>query len=182
MSAGGFITYARAFFRARGGATAVEFALLLPFLLTLYLGGFELTQALSTYRKLTDTTTELATIVSQSAVLSSASLNSIFGASTKIMSPYSTANLKVVVSEVTTDASLHATVTWSQAYNGATPLPVGSSVSLPSGLGIANSNYVYVQTTYLYSPSIGAAFVPAIPLSNSIFMLPRASAAIAFTG
>ena len=56
---------ARSFLRARGGATAVEFALLLPFLLLLYLGGFELTQALSTYRKLTDTTAELASIVSQ---------------------------------------------------------------------------------------------------------------------
>lgn len=36
---------------------AIEFALLVPVLLLMYLGGYELTQALSTYRKLTDTTT-----------------------------------------------------------------------------------------------------------------------------
>jgi Flp pilus assembly protein TadG len=186
MSAAGFRTWAgtlfRTLFRARSGATAVEFALLLPFLLTLYLGGFELTRGLSTYRKLTDTTTEIGSIVSQYPTLSAANLASIFGASTQIMQPYSAANLKIVLSEVSTDASGNPTVTWSQGYNGGAPLVVGSAVSMPPGLALPSTSYVLVQTSYIYSPTIGAAFVPSIPLSDSIYMLPRQSSSIAYTG
>jgi Flp pilus assembly protein TadG len=167
---------------ARDGATAVEFALLLPFLILLYLGGYELTQALSTYRKLTDTTTEIGSIVSQYPTLSAANLNSIFGATSQIMSPYSASKLAIVVSEVTTDSSNHATVTWSQGYNGGLPLTAGTAVSLPSGLAMPSTSYVLVQTAYQYSPTIGAAYVPTIALSDSIYMLPRQSSSIAFTG
>ena len=112
-----------AFARARSGLAAVEFALLVPVLLLLYLGGYELTQALSAYRKLTDTTTEIASIVSQNAVVSSANLTSIFNASTQIMSPHSAASLTIVLSEVSTDANSNPKVTWSLPYNGATPRP-----------------------------------------------------------
>jgi Flp pilus assembly protein TadG len=182
MRTGGFMTFAKAFLQARRGSTAVEFALLLPFLLLFYLGGYELTQALSTYRKLTDTTTEIGSIVSQYPTLSAANLSSIFGASSQIMAPYSASNLKIVLSEVTTDASNNATVTWSQGYNGGIPLAAGTAVSMPAGLAMPSSNYILVQTSYLYSPTIGAAYVPQIALGDSIYMLPRQSTSITYTG
>jgi len=171
-----------AFARARSGVAAIEFALLLPFLLALYLGGFEITQALSTYRKLTDTTTEIANIVSQYAVMSSTDVASVFAASSQIMTPASATNLKIVLSEVSTDANSNPTVTWSQAYNGASALQANSQVSLPAGLAMANTSYILVQTTYQYTPVIGAAFVRPISLHNQIYMLPRRSSSIAYTG
>jgi Flp pilus assembly protein TadG len=170
-----------AFARARSGLAAVEFALLVPVLLLLYLGGFELTQALSTYRKLTDTTTEIASIVSQYAVMSSANVTSVFNASAQIMWPHPSANLKIVLSEVSTDANNNPTVTWSQAYNGAVPLSAGAAVAMPAGLAMANTSYVLVQTAYLYTPTLGGAYVPPITLHDSIYMLPRRSPTIAFT-
>lgn len=171
-----------AFARARRGVAAVEFALLLPFLLALYLGGYEITQALSLYRKLTDTTTEIANIVSQYAIMSSSDVNSVFAASTQIMMPASATNLKIVLSEVSTDASSNPTVTWSQAYNGASALQASSKVTLPAGLAMANTSYILVQTTYQFTPVIGAAFVPPISLHNQIYMLPRRSNSITYTG
>jgi Flp pilus assembly protein TadG len=170
-----------AFARARSGVAAVEFAILVPVLLLLYLGGFEITQALSTYRKLTDTTTELASIVSQYAAMSSSDVTSVFTASSQIMAPNSTSSLTIVLSEVTTDANSNPTVTWSQAYNGATALAVGSSVAMPTGLAMANTSYVLVQTAYLYTPVIGAAYVKPISLHNQIYMLPRRSTSIAYS-
>ena len=47
---------------------------------------------------------------------------------------------------------------------------------------MANTSYVLVQTTYVYTPTIGAAYVPVIPMHNSIYMLPRRSTTIAYTG
>lgn len=168
-----------AFARARGGVAAVEFALLLPFLLALYLGGYEITQALSTYRKLTDTTSEIANIVSQYAVMSSTDVNSVLAASTQIMTPASTANLKIALSEVTTDANSNPTVQCFGTYNGGV---CPTKVTMPAGLAMANTSYILVQTTYQYTPVIGAAFVRPISLHNQIYMLPRRSPTIAYTG
>lgn len=168
--------------RARDGATAVEFALLLPFLLLLYLGGYELTQALSTYRKLTDATTQIANIVAQYTTMSALDVTSVCQASTQIMAPNSATGLKIVVTEVSTDANKNATVTWSQAYNGGTAYTAGASWTLPTGLAMASSSYVLVQTSYVYSPTIGAAYVPSITMSNKIYMLPRQSTTINYTG
>jgi Flp pilus assembly protein TadG len=169
------------FARARSGIAAVEFALIAPVLLLLYLGGYELTQALSTYRKLTDTTTELASIVSQYAVISSSEVTSVFTASSQIMYPHSAASLTIVLSEVSTDANSNPTVTWSQAYNGGAALTAGSAVAMPANLAMANTSYILVQTTYLYTPTIGAAFVQPITMHDSIYMLPRRSPTIAYT-
>lgn len=171
-----------AFARARGGVAAVEFALLVPVLLLLYLGGYEVTQAMSAYRKLTDTTTELANIVSQYAVMSYSDVTSVFNASAQIMSPRSASNLTIVLSEVSTDANNNPTVTWSLAYNGASPLNAGSKVVMPAGLAMASTSYVLVQTTYLYTPVLGAAYVRPVSMHSSIFMLPRRSTTIAYTG
>lgn len=170
------------FARAKDGVAAVEFALVLPFLLLLFLGGWELTNAASTYRKVTDTTTELADVVSQYTTMSSTDMNSVFTATTQIMYPDSPNNLQVVLSEITTNANNSATVTWSQAYNGGAPLVVGSSFTLPAGVALPNTSYIYVQSTYLYVPTIGSAFVQNIPMKTSLFVLPRETSSIIYTG
>jgi Flp pilus assembly protein TadG len=164
------------------GVAAVEFAFIAPVLLVLYLGGFELSQAMATYRKVSDTTVELANVAAQYTTMSAADVSSVMNASSQIMAPYATSNLTIVLSEVTTDANNQAKVTWSQPYNGATALTAGSSITLPTGLSSPSTNYILVQTTYLYTPVIGSRFLSPVPMRDQIYMLPRASASIPYTG
>jgi Flp pilus assembly protein TadG len=171
-----------AFARAKDGVAAVEFALVIPFLLMLLLGGFELTQAASTYRKLTDTTSELADIASQYTTMSSTDTSAVFNATSQIMYPNATGNLKIVLAEINTDANKNATVAWAVPYNGATAPAQNSSVTLPSGLAIASTSYIMVQSSYLYTPTIGSAFIKNIPFTVKTYMLPRQSTSIAYTG
>jgi Flp pilus assembly protein TadG len=162
------------------GVAAVEFALMVPILLTVYLAGFELSQAMATYRKVSDTTVELANVTTQYTSMAALDVTSVFNASAQIMSPYATSNLTIVLTEVTTDMNSNATVNWSCAYNGATALTVGAPVTLPAGLaqpGIIN-NYMLVQTTYKYNPVVGGGFIAPIPMTDQIFMQPRSSADI----
>ena len=169
-------------YNCHDGLAAVEFALVLPFLLFLYLAGYEVTQASSTYRKLTDTTVEIANIVSQYAAMSSSDVTGVFTASAQIMAPRSTSPLSIVLSAVSTDANSKPTVAWSRSYHSASPLAVGSVVSMPTGLASANTTYILVQTTYQYTPLIGSAYVAPISMHSSIYMIPRRSTTIIYTG
>ena len=164
------------------GVAAVEFALVIPVLLLLYLGGFETSEAVATYRKLANTTVELANVTAQYTTMSSTDVTSVFNASSQIMYPYPTSGLSIVLSEITTDSGGAATVTWSRPYNGATALATGSKVTLPTGMGTPSMNYILVQTAYTYIPTVGAAFVGNIPMSDQIYMLPRQSSSIPYTG
>jgi Flp pilus assembly protein TadG len=161
------------------GVAAVEFALVVPMVIIVYAGGFEIAQAATLYRKVTDTTVQLANVTSQYTTVADPDLNTILGASAEIMEPYSTGPLTIVLSEVGTDASSNAKVVWSRGYPVAcNNLATGSVVTMPAGLASPNSYYILVQTNYTYTTSIGSAFVSNIPMHDQVFMIPRESASI----
>jgi len=165
----------------RRGVAAVEFALVVPVVIIVYLAGFEVMEASTVYRKLTDTTVQIANVTAQYTTMGANDTSNVLDASAQIMTPYSTSNLAIVLSEVTTDSSGAGSVTWSQTYQG-TALAAGTPVAMPSGFTTPNTNYILVQTTYSYQPVIGGAFVKPISMTNQIFMLPRSSASIPYTG
>jgi Flp pilus assembly protein TadG len=165
----------------RRGVAAIEFALVVPMVIVVYVTGFEIAQAATVYRKLTDTTVQLANVAAQYTGMSSGDVSTVMSASAQIMAPYSTTNLAIVLSEVTTNASGAGSVTWSKTYQG-TALATGAAVTMPTGFQAANTNYIMVQTTYSYSPTFGTSLIGPIAMSNKIFMLPRSSSSIPFTG
>ena len=75
----------RAWLADRRGVAAVEFALIAPVLLTLTLVGYETAMALSTYRKLTDTTVEMANVAAQYTTMSASDVSTVMNASAQIM-------------------------------------------------------------------------------------------------
>jgi Flp pilus assembly protein TadG len=170
--------------RHTGGVAAIEFALVVPLVIIVYAGGFEIVQAATVNRKLTDTTVQLANVTTQyTAVAATPDLANIFAASAQIMAPYPTSSLTIVVTEVQTDKNSIGTVAWSQGYPVASScLAKNSVVALPTGFASPNSYYILVQTTYSYAPTIGSAFVHTIPMSDQIFMVPRQSTSIPATG
>jgi hypothetical protein len=81
---------------------------------------------------------------------------------------------------VTIDANSKATITWSDALNGAARA-VGSTVTLPSGLLVPNSTLVWGETFYSYTPTIGYVISGTMTLSDQVYMAPRISSTIART-
>ena len=77
--------------RATGGVAAVEFSLLLPLMLMLYLGSAETTQAVMSGRKAALAVKTLSDLVSQQAantIMTDSTMGNIFDAAAAIMQPF----------------------------------------------------------------------------------------------
>jgi Flp pilus assembly protein TadG len=161
------------------GVAAVEFAIVLPFMLTLYIGGVELGDGMAIQLKVTDTAHIVADLTTQqTASTTAATVRSILGASSATIAPYSASNLIVTVSEVSTDASGAATVTWSQSLNG-TPRPKTQAIALPSSLAVQpNISLILGEVSYPYTPNLGYTITGTVMIADSYFLFPRNSTAI----
>jgi Flp pilus assembly protein TadG len=174
---GGLLSHLRGFARGERGMAAVEFALILPFMLTTYLGGVEIGDGVAIDRKVAITTRAVADLASRYTTIKNADMSSILGASSVIIQPYGATPLAVTVSQVTVDAKGNATIAWSDTLNG-TARTVGSPVTLPGTLAIPGTSYVWGEVGYVYTPTLGYVMTGSWTLTNQIFMSPRASASI----
>jgi Flp pilus assembly protein TadG len=167
-----------------GGAAAVEFALILPVLCLLYAVGFEICQAATVNRKLTDTTVQLANLLSQYTKVAKSDVSTIMNASSQTMTPFPNSSLALKVSEVSIDNNGHASVTWSEAYLNGVPFQgtaLTAPPTAPASFATPNSSYVLVQSSYVYTPVVAGTWLPALTFTDQSFMLPRDSASIPCT-
>ena len=180
------------------GVAAVEFALILPFLLLLFLGTIEASSLITVDRRvnvISGTVGDLVARTDPTVPLTVSGLNDYFQASEGIIFPYDAGDLKQVVTviQVATDGT--ATVSWSCGYNGGVKLTAGSTYTPPtSGLGYWNSmkgiaqpptgqGYVVAsETWYEYLPLLGLVFTEEMDLHRTSYYLPRYDGAIASPG
>jgi Flp pilus assembly protein TadG len=159
------------------GVSAVEFAMLLPLMITLYLGAVEISQGVGIDRKVTLTTRTVADLASQVSSISNSDMTNMLAASASVIVPYDTTKLKVTVSRVDIDANNNATVVWSDTLGG-TARAVGSTVTLPSALNVAKTSLIWSEVAYSYKPTIGYVVTGTLNLSDQLYMRPRLSACV----
>jgi Flp pilus assembly protein TadG len=178
---GTFGSKLRRFPRAKSGIAAVEFALILPFMALLYLGGFEIMQEIACKRQVALTASTIASIVTQySNVSQSQSMPGILAASQSVLTPFQAANAVVTVSVINIDNNGRATIAWSQCLNG-TARTVGAVVTVPAALDVPNTTLVYGETRYNYTPVIDFMNLGTMTLYSSVYMLPRQPGSIALS-
>ncbi len=162
------------FAQDRRGVSAVEFAMLLPLMMTLYLGSVEISQGVGIDRKVTLTSRTVADLASQVSSINNADMTNMLNAASSVVAPYDVTKLKVTVSAVTIDANGTAKIAWSDTLNG-TKRAVGSTVTLPAALNVANTTLIWSEASYAYKPTIGYVVTGTLNLSDQIYMRPRRS-------
>ena len=155
------------------GVSAVEFALIAPLMISLYLGCVEISDGVSAQRKVTLIASTIANLTAQSTSLATSDVSGILNASTAIIYPYGSSTLKMTVSCIAIDANKNATVKWSVTRNGTA---LSGSATLPSALQVANTQLVYAQVSYGYKPVIGYTITGTMTLSEQMYMMPRITA------
>ena len=159
----------------QSGVSAVEFAILLPLMLTLYLGGVEISQAVSADRKTTVVAHTIGDLTAQAQNVTSADMTNILNAASAIAYPYAASNLAVTVSSVCIDSTgTKATVAWSKTSNGTARSGVVTT-SIPTALMVANTSLIWGEASYSYRPTIGWTITGTLNLKDQFFMRPRLS-------
>src|SRR3954451_12767457 len=136
----------RGFIIGERGVTAIEFALVLPVILLILLGCFQVPRFVLAYQKLARTSSGVADLVAQAdEPLTKNQLNDIFIAAKTMMQPYDiVANGRIYVSSINNPSGSGVTITWQKNNAGL--------VTTGSKLGGKGSNP---------TPKIPATLVPA---------------------
>jgi Flp pilus assembly protein TadG len=167
----------------RRGVSAVEFALIAPTLIVLYLGIAETGNLITVYRRMSAVASTAADLTAQTKTVSTADLKDVVSASSAILTPYSTQPLKVVLSSVVADQNNNGKVSWSYASKGS-PRAVNSAYPVPTGLTEAGSSVIVAEITYAFTPLVDLKtfFSPgAFDMSRTFYARPRRSLAVAKT-
>jgi Flp pilus assembly protein TadG len=167
-----------AFVADQRGVSAVEFAILLPLMLTLYLGGAEISQAVSADRKTTLVAHTVGDLTAQAANVVSSDVSNIFSAATAVAYPLSSSNLTVTLSSVCIDSTgTKATIGWSQTLNGTARSGTVTTL-IPSALMVANTSLIWGEAHYAYKPTIGWTITGTLNLGDQFFLRPRLSCSV----
>ena len=167
--------------REQRGVALIEFALIVPFLVLLFIGGFQLMDAISAYRKVAKTVRALADLTTQNTTITTAGADEILNASRQVMAPYSTTNAVLRITEIQVQSSGVGVVKWSRALNG-TQYAIGATLAMPGSISDSTntgSYFVFSEINYSYQPTVGSILIGTIPLKQTIYMSPRNSSLIA---
>ncbi|MCE1234714.1 MAG: pilus assembly protein [Hyphomicrobiales bacterium] len=174
--------------RDRRAVAAVEFALLLPLMLTLFIGGNEISTALAIYRKVGHTGSTLGDLVAQVSTLTAADMTDILAASSSVMTPYSASKAKMVISAVKYTTASGYKVCWSAAQNDSV-WTSGSSppITLPTGLVSDGEEVIVTRVQYSYTSPFSTIMADiwgsgAITLSDLSYFRPRISTTVVYAG
>jgi Flp pilus assembly protein TadG len=160
----GVVVRLGAFRRADTGVAAVEFAIILPLMVFMYLGMTELTTGINVNRKLTLVSRTLADLTTRMTDVTGDGIDIVFSAAKAVMQPYDASRVAMAVTSVTvvqgpTAGTYTGKVAWSCTQGtGLTARPVDSAFAVPSGFE-ASPSFVFVETKLDYVPMFGARLI-----------------------
>jgi Flp pilus assembly protein TadG len=167
----------RRFLADKRGVSAVEFAMLLPLMVTLYLGGVEVSQGVAVDRKMTLVARTLADLTAQATSVSDSDMSNIKAAATAVVAPFDDTKLGFTISSVIIDDQKVAKIKWSDNRNGTVRKP-GDVVTVSDTLKESTTYPIYLiwaETKYAYTPTVGYVITGTMNLTDQIYMRPRQS-------
>jgi len=160
------------------GVAAIEFALILPILVILLLGTFEIGQALTVDRRVTQAASSSADLVAQNDMIDDDGLDTVMDLADSILAPYDPNLLDIDVISVNSDVDGNTTVGWSYSKSGGEPFAEGAAYPMTGDLAnlvSPNSSIIIAKTTYTYTSVIGTFFTDGIELEETFYLRPRKS-------
>ena len=132
----------------RSGVGAVEFALIAPVLIVLYMGSLEVSVAMSVNKKLARAASTVADLVTQDDTVDKAFLQSMLNVAQSVMTPFNSDGIKVKITGIEINSAGVGKATWSWQEDDTKPYSVGSTQSLPGDLAIPDTFLVRTEIEF----------------------------------
>jgi Flp pilus assembly protein TadG len=162
--------FTRRFLLSVSGVSAIEFAIILPVMVTMFLGMAEVSNYIEISRRTASLASTAADLVAQEASVDTADINDVFAT-------MPAASIRIAITSVVADADgVTNRVAWSDARN-TTPRTVGSVVSsaeFPSGMLLAFQGAIMVEVEYPFTPMF-SGIIPSSTLRSVFYLKPRRS-------
>jgi Flp pilus assembly protein TadG len=180
------------FRKAQGGAAAVEFAMLLPILITLFFGVVETTLALVCRADVSLMAATSADLISQVNAANSGDISNVYAAAGTVLYPYysggATGKPTIRITSVVYDSTSATPTTagkvaWTCTQSGTGTLTpasrsVNSTVTFSQPLMLANGSVLMAEVAYNYSSPTTKVITGNINMTNNFYTKPRRIAQI----
>ncbi len=157
----------RQFFVSESGVIAIEFALVVPVLLALFLGGIDTAWLVIAHYKLERAADSVADLTARAQQLRPSDVQDIFAAASMVAKPFDLdADGRVIASSVTNPTGTGAIVDWQQASAGGVSAtskigPAGGTAQLGTDISVELGETMIVGEAYLdFQPIIGFLIRP----------------------
>lgn len=191
----GILRRMRRFGRENRGVAAIEFALIAPIMIGLYLMLNETASGLRAARKVTMAARITSDLVTQLTNVVDTDRNDIFASLTPVMSPFNASLTSIRITSIRFDANGKGYVDWSEAQGAGftanarcmttdpttPPNPLGT-ISIPAGLKVAGSSVVLAEVRHAYTPVMGYNITGTIQLNDQLYTRPRSGTHVTRTG
>lgn len=134
----------------RRGVGAVEFALIAPVLVVLYIGSLEVSVAMSVNKKIARAASTIADLVTQRTSVDKTFLATMQDVAESVVTPFPANGLKIKVTGIAIDSGNTATVAWSWDETGGEPYGKGSETTVPTQLSIKDTFLVRAEVIMDY--------------------------------
>ncbi len=156
----------------------VEFAVALPVLLVLLLTGIEFTRFVLVNQKVERTSSSLADLVAQSAVITEGGMSNLFQAARFVMEPFDVPRQGRLIVTSIAAAGGPARIRWQRSYGegtGSSELGMeGAIASLPDGLIVRDGeNVILCEVFFRYRPMVFQEIIEETTVHRFAVFRPR---------
>lgn len=149
------LKWMRSFLRDQRGVAALEFALIAPVMIALYMGSVEATAGLDLNKNLGRATSMVADLVTQQQTITKADIKDIMDIGTATLLPYTRDTPQITITAIDISAASVATVAWSRRKVNlvySKPYVAGSAVALDPNILIPSTSVIRVEMSIGYVP------------------------------
>lgn len=175
-------------YKSEDGAAAVEFAILLPLMISMFFGVVETSLALLCRADVSVMASTAADLISQVNAASTTDITNVYAAAGTILYPYydpsvggsakPTIRLTSVIYDTTSKSTTSGKVAWTCTQAGSGTLSpatraTGNTVTLPQALMTTGGSVVIAEVAYLYSSPTTKVITGSINMTNNFYTKPR---------
>lgn len=172
----------RTFGADRRGVAAIEFALIAPVMIMLYLGLAELTLAMMAERRASHAASVVADLVAQSSQMNATQMTDVFQVGDAILAPFPASTLNMRVSSVKADVNAVPKVVWSRG-DGMTALGAGATATaVPANLLASGDSVIMAEVSYTWDSPLKKTIPNALRFRQTFFLKPRKSPEVVWLG